>query len=184
MTDFYTEQLSGTYDTLEASQYIAPRAAGDLERRIRPAPVTFPISAEGVVEAGDKLIVARMYSHDRIDGLLLSADGNIPATSTVKIGVQAANDDNSIGADIIDDLFQSSTALSGVIARVDQFTGNGLLDHDRGKTLWELVNVDTPATYTEDPQESWFVVMEFIGDPGAIVAASELRFEIETSELG
>ena len=181
MTDFFSNAIAPALSTEEEGVFYAP-AETNLQERVRRAKATFPIAAETAIEAGDKLIVLKVHSSLRVEGFFFTADGNIPATSTVKIGVQEALEGVNIGPDVLDDLFENSAALSGALARVDIFDANLLTDEDRGLPLWELVNADTPATYTEDPDEMWFIIMEFIGDPGAVLTASNLVFELFTNE--
>lgn len=176
MSTFYTDQLSGTYNALENGMYLAPYgcAVATLTKRCR---VTLPISVEAIVESGDKIIVARVNSGDRMSGLWLSADGNVPATSTIAIGLQLITAANGIGADLDIDLFEDSVALSSGSTRAEMFTTAVLDDWDRGKPMWELASIGA-ASYTEDPNLDWWIIAEFTSDPAAITTASEIQFEL------
>lgn len=176
MSTFYTDQLSGVYDSTPDAMYLAPYGC-DVETRTKRCRITLPISVESVVESGDKIIVAKVNSGDRMSGLWLSADGNVPATSTIAIGLQLITAGGGIGADLDIDLFEDSVALSAASDRAEMFTTAVLDDWDRGKPMWELASIGA-ASYTEDPHLDWWIIAEFTSDPAAITTASELQFEL------
>lgn len=83
--------------------------------------------------------------------------GSAPTVGTIDIGLYQVGDDHD-GAVVHVDLFEDGAVVTSGLAEASAFTGNTLTALDRGKALWELVNVDG-GTYAEDPKELWDIVI-------------------------
>lgn len=176
MTDFWSDELSSDYQTAPLESHYGGYGSS-VKDNIRRGRVTLAVSGESVVESGDQVVFMKISSGDRMNGIWFSADGNVPATSTAKIGLFEVGVLGAVGSEVDDALFETDAALSSAINRVEQYLHANIMDDwDRGKPMWEIAAMGD-ASYTKDPQLQFYIVLTFTADPGAIVTASELQIE-------
>jgi hypothetical protein len=110
--------------------------------------------------SGDELRMVRLRSSDRIWRISWSAAGT-STTYAASLGVYDAGDngDGAVCSATSAALFDAAIALAGGAALTEAFAANSLTDEDRGKQLWELINIGTAATYTTDPMIDMDIVV-------------------------
>lgn len=99
-------------------------------------------------QIGDEIRLGKFKSSDRIFDIRVTAAGATAAAADIGLyRAGSAHDGTVIDAD----LFASAIGLTAA-ARADGFTeATTLGNKDRGKMLWQLVNVGTPSTFASDP---------------------------------
>lgn len=98
--------------------------------------------------ATDFVRMMSLKSSDRLIQLFVLGVGN--TTTAGNIGLYRAGD-NHDGTVLDADLFASALLLT-TVTRADIFKqATTLADEDRGKQLWQLVNIGVPSTFTTDP---------------------------------
>lgn len=97
---------------------------------------------------GDEIRLTRFRSSDRIYDIRVTAAGATAAAGDIGVYRSGAAHD---GAVLDVDLFATAIGLTAA-ARADGFTeATTLANKDRGKQLWELVNIGVASTFASDP---------------------------------
>lgn len=120
-----------------------------------------------------------MKSSDRIHQLWFSTISLTGTTMTADLGIYESEKDGNALLDL--DLFCPAATvplddLTDAVARTDMTILGILTDQDRGTQLWEMFVVGA-GTITEDPNETWDIVMT-MNTETAVTAAAELVFEV------
>jgi len=182
MSTYYSNHYSpaigatGHFTTLRSP--MTPIAVGLDHSRVRHISAQLVVPSGTDMDSGDIIRLFDISSNARILELPFSMDANWGATTTFHIGVYAKGSNND-GAVIDVDLFASTVDWSGAIARTDYFTESSTLDNwDRGKALWELVNIGLGAsTYSASTSALWTVAATTTQDISA--AAADVEFLAE-----
>lgn len=179
--NFNTITAAGVgHDARAVGQFFAPSgyARGDLNRVAGLA--TIPILSFGA--DGDTVSFFNMKSGDRPVEMVVSCDANQGATtsdwnyglyhsSVVDLGALV-----SAGSETT---FAAALDQAGALTRVEILAGAGgdVDDWDRGKALWEMVNMSDAGTYDSDPFETWTVVATSSDAVATIAAVHEWLLE-------
>jgi hypothetical protein len=115
------------------------------------------VTLDAVLGVGETIRFKQFRSSDRINIVLFSCiDAGTGGTIDAGLYRSGVNHDGAvIDSDLIMDGI-ACTALAGHGQLYALDNGNndvGFLD--RGKSLWEWVNLATPGTYAADPMEDW-----------------------------
>jgi len=178
MTRFYSDHfhatgvvstLAGTLPLDNSVKIDQGRGGSDLQiKRAR-----FNVGTAALI--GDEIRLMTLMSSNRIYEVLVSSDGGATA-GIADLGVYftGANHDGTV-LDV--DLFATALVLDAAITRVDQFKESTTLnDRDRGKYLWELVNIGVPSTFPKDPAQSMDLV--FTVTTSFTVAVTDVVVEV------
>jgi hypothetical protein len=191
MAEVYSNNYNGTggaaagvgFDSRAIGVFYAPSGYGRGEELRKAGLVTIPASTTfGAI--GDTVSLMDFKSGDRLTELLVSCDANQGAvTSDWSYGLYASSV-TSIGAILStnsDDMFATALDQAAALTQVDLLvnasTGT-ILDHHRGLTLWEMVNLVDAATYPSDPFET-FTLAATSTDAAVITAASIHEWLVE-----
>lgn len=174
MTTWYSDHFGADGDN-DTSLPVVPKqvSAGLKHGRIRGSIARF--TGLPLLTAPDVIRLMTLKSSDRIRSIKVSCDGGSDAAA-VNLGLYltGANHD---GAAVDADLFGSAVDLSSALDQSELFDEAALSGVDRGKQLWELVNVATASTYASDPQVDYDLCM--VVTTAFTTADSEVVVEVE-----
>jgi hypothetical protein len=142
--------------------YFAPSGYGKGDYNRKACLVTIPTGLAFGAD-GDTVSLMDFNSGDRLCSIIVSDNGGQGAsTSDWAYGLYKSST-TSLGALVSagsETTFIAAHDQSGQIASVDVFAGTGgdTDDWDRGKALWELINLSDSGTYEKDPHETWTLV--------------------------
>ncbi len=179
MTTFYSDHYSadqgktGHFTTLNARSKIVE--VGKKHSRIRRTAAFYTIPAATDMADDDVVLFMDLQSDVRLVELLFSQDANQGATATFNFGLRRNLAGG--GAIVDEDLFGAATNLAGAIARTDYFTTGALDNWDRGKPLWDLVNIGLSGSVTVDPQFVYTVAMQATANITVVDGAVETLVE-------
>ena len=181
-SNFYGKDISTgvrNFNTAELDSWQANYP--NQEVRLRAPIITVPTLKD--IAIGDIISIADFHSGQRINGIKISADGELGAVTTFDVGLYVAGQNGTVGAVVDVDLFETTPLdLSGIVDRGEAFVGGILVGTDRGKTLWELAAVGA-ATYTVDPKVEFTIALTAVGAAAAVGANDAVvRVEIELLE--
>ncbi len=113
---------------------------------------------------GDELRLWTMRSSDRIHFFNVFCDGGFDNASTLDFGFYATGDnhDGAVVGDV--DVLSKGIDITSAIDAWDAselFNDNSLDGTDRGKKVWELINVGAASTYAQEPNVALDVVALF-----------------------
>lgn len=150
------------YDERAEGVFYAPSgyARGDYNRKA--CLVTIPTALSFGAD-GDTVSLMDFKSGDRLCSILVSDNGGQGATTSdwnYGLYKSSVTDLGALVSAGSETTFAAAHDQSGPITSVDVFAaaGGDTDDWDRGKALWELINLSDADTYTSDPFETWTLV--------------------------
>jgi hypothetical protein len=163
MTQYYSDNFAPAAADVSAraESYLAPVAISNAVLRKKKATVTLSSAVTAV--APDVVHLMKFKSSDRLFDLRISNVG-ASTTAIADVGVYVVQPDGSgsltVGGTGDALVFASALSLTGTdIDRADAFLESTRLEgEDRGKQLWELVNLSIAAPgLTEDPKVDYYI---------------------------
>ncbi|MCS5585089.1 MAG: hypothetical protein NZ777_16460 [Pseudomonadales bacterium] len=185
MADFYSPQLTEKADGTPTDFHsLGSSSKNGLSECVHSVFVDIPVGTD--FAATDKIVLAIVPANFKLTELNVVNTQWITG-STVKAGVYSVNNDGTVGAaasaasDILfENLIDLNTATT---AFADWFALAALDIYDRGKQMWELVNVANAGTYSESPGGNFALVLEVLGSPAVTIAAQSLLAEIKYNDI-
>ncbi len=170
------------HDARAAGIFFAPSGYGRGEFNRKACLVTIPTGLSFGAD-GDTVSLMDFKSGDRLVNIIVSCDANQGATTSdwayglYKSSVTTLGALVSAGSETT---FIAAHDQAGAIAQVDVFNGAGgdCDDWDRGKALWELINLSDASTYDDDPFETWTLVATSTDAVATTAAVHEWLVEV------
>ncbi len=188
MPDFYSPMLTENADGTQTSHHSRGNSnLFGLTVKLHRAHIKFP--AGRVLAVGDKIVIASVPTDLKpMDIYFTTTRGvGLPGTPVVKSGIFKFNDDGTVGNKVSansDILFGATTSLAAYHSASHPRMLAGVLDsYDRGKQLWQMVNIRDPGTYTENPGGMFCYALE-VSTGTTTVAGDELMIQIEYASAG
>ena len=182
MATFYSDHfgpLVGATNHFTTQNSVQPAVnVGFKHSRVRRTSCLFSVPNAQDLGSGDIIRLFDMSSNDRLINLYFSMNASWGATTTFDVGVYEKGSDND-GAVVDINLFATADIWSANILREDLFKEAGTVDDwDRGKALWELVNIGLGATtYGTSTNAQWTIACTTTQDISATDAIVEFMVE-------
>jgi hypothetical protein len=149
MANWYSDHFGtdGSADsTIASPKKIVQRGLSGDGKLIRRASITVLDSA-----LGDVLWMFTVGSGDRLLSLTYGSDGGFNSSSSNELGLYTHNDDHD-GAVLDVDLFGAGIDLTSAVDASTEALYLGAIDgEDRGKQMWELLELGADQGKTADP---------------------------------
>lgn len=180
MATWYSDAFSSE---IGASQPEAgsPPPAGAVSGPIRVARLSPPAALRN----GDAFAMLPIDPRERLRGLWLTTDAGFdaPVAASVNVGLWRMHADRHLGRLIDNALFAIGLDVKATaIARLDVLVLSptlALTDLDRMRQAWELPGIGIVASYSEPPEQTWVLGVEFATGGGVPTSTGSVMLEAE-----
>jgi hypothetical protein len=178
MTVFYSDHFSANMGvTGHWTTKLDPNKIVDIggkHPRLRRNAARLLVPSTADLADNDEIHLFDMHSSDRLIELFVSCDAGWHTTATFNYGLYL----KSTGVARDEDLFAAAYDQVNEVARVDIFDqATTLADWDRGKALWELLEIGLSESVVADPQVMFTVVATASANLTAMAAETEMLIE-------
>jgi hypothetical protein len=178
MTVFYSDHFSANMGvTGHWTTKLDPNKIVDIggkHPRLRRNAARLLVPSTADLADNDEIHLFDMHSSDRLIELFVSCDAGWHTTATFNYGLYS----KKTGLARDEDLFAAAFDQVNEIARGDIFDqSTTLADWDRGKALWELLEIGLSESVVADPQETYTIVATASANLTAMAAETEMLLE-------